>query len=135
MPQIGACQACRFATFHLRPSRPRPHAPEPRRLSKPRPLAPETPWSTGARSFIDQPFRIRVQVVVEDDEIRTTHRLTRTRKPTIRQLHRLMTNLRGRPLPRRIATTQIRDLQLTLALRRDLVEQLDLVRRRTVCQH
>jgi hypothetical protein len=37
---------------------------------KPRPLTPETPWSTRARSLIDQPFRICVKVVVEHNQIR-----------------------------------------------------------------
>ena len=92
-------------------------------------------WTTASRPLIDQLFRIRVTVIVEHDEIRGPCGLTCPQHPSVRQLHRLMTNFRRGPLPLRIAPAQVSHFQLALPLRSDLVEQLDLVRRRTVCQH
>jgi len=103
----------------------------------PRPLPPETPWTTGRCSVPDQPLRICMPVVVEHYEVSTSHTFARVRHSIERsiELNRRVTNRRRLPLPIRIPTAKIRNLQLAFALRFDLVEQLDLVRRRTVCEY
>jgi len=100
---------------------------------KSRPLAPETPWTTSRRALIYQSFCIRVTVVVEHYEIGSTRR----RYPLTRsvQLNARMSNFRRLPAAIRIAAAKITNLQRTLTLRFDLVEQLNLIRRGTICQH
>jgi len=72
-------------------------------------------------------------VIVEHDKICRTRARTPLARPI--QLNARMSNLRRLPLSTRIAVTKITNLQRALTLRLDLIEQLDLIRRRTICQH
>src|SRR5690349_10468375 len=97
---------------------------------KPRPLAPETPGRPQPGSFTNQSLCICMSVVIEHDEISSPHRLTRPR-----HLNRCVPHLTRLPLPIRIVTAQVSNFQLAIPLGLDLIEQLDLIRRRTICQY
>src|SRR5688572_3563586 len=107
----------------------------PRGLPKPGTLAPETPWTTTRSTHANQLRCMWVSVVVEDDEIRFARRVSRVPRSIRLQIDRLMENVRRRPLPLRIAVAQVSNLQLAVALRFDLVEELDLIRRWRVGQY
>src|SRR5678815_881947 len=97
---------------------------------KPGPLTPKTPGRMQIGSFTNQPLRICVTVVIENNEVSRSHRLTRPR-----YVDGGMSNLSRLPLTIRIPTAQVSHFQRAIPLRLDLVEQFDLIRRRTVCQY
>src|SRR5262249_25815366 len=97
---------------------------------EPGPLAPETPRRAELSAFTNQSLCICVTVIIEHDEIRCPRRLT-----CPRYFDHFVSNLTRLPLPVRIATAQVSDFQRTIALRFDLIEQFDLIRRRTICQY
>ena len=76
-------------------------------------------------------------VVIEDDDIGSARRITGPCHPFSRsiQVDGIMSNLRRLPTAIRIAATKVRNLESALALCLDLIEQLDLIRRRTIRQH
>src|SRR6185295_16709250 len=97
---------------------------------KPRPLTPETPRRAKSRAFTNQSLCIWVTVVVEHDEICRTRRLMRPR-----YIDCGVPNLTRLPFPIRIATAQVSNFERAITLRLDLIEQFDLIRRRTICQY
>ena len=76
-------------------------------------------------------------VVIEYNKIRLANSFARTRHSIgwSIEFNRRMANGRRLPFSFRIATTQVSNLQLTFAVRLDLIEQLDLIGRRAVCQY
>src|SRR6185369_17303072 len=99
-------------------------------LMKPGPLATETPRRAKLRAFTNQSLCIHVTVVIEHNKICRTRRLTR-----LRYFDRCVSNLTRLPLPIRIVATQVSHFEGAITLRLDLIEQFDLIRRRTVCQY
>src|SRR5437868_4030381 len=102
----------------------------PRRLSKARPLTPETPWTTASRPFTNELFSVCMPVIVKNYKISITHP-----NVSLIQTDRCMCDFRRFPATIWIALTKICDSQLALATRFDLIEQLNLIRRRAICQH
>src|SRR5690242_4524324 len=96
----------------------------------PRPLTPETPRRAKLRAFTNQSLRIHVTVVVEHNKICRTRRLTRPL-----YFDHIVSNLTRLPLPVRIVAPQVSHFEEAIALRLDLIEQFDLIRRRTICQY
>src|SRR5262249_16847642 len=100
-------------------------------------LSPKTPRRTLPRALFDQLFRVRVTVVIEDHQISSARRLTSTTQRANRtiKLDRFVTNVFLPPMPLRIAAPQITNLQVVNTARFDLVEKLNLIRRRYVSQY